>query len=337
MPFVCFAGFGLPGKVGNYIARLSMFAAPAFFILCGFFHARNDQTGNPKNNKVLLRTVLRFLALFAVYLIANILRYTLQIGVPLKAMLSALLSKRILFEFFVLCSWPFDMGKPLWFIQSLLYVRIGLWLMNKWKLMRFEKLLMVLGFLAMLFTSELAGLVHFHFLGYSYIPTNWLTCALPYMLLGRLAYEKREKLREVSAAVCIVGFVLGTAMAFGEFTLLSRYGYLVYIGSAVGFGVMALSVFILFLKMNDLKRTFISVHGSTYSWRIYALSQPVGLLLLLLAYSVSPALLSTVQTWGGIIVYVICLLLSFVFGYTMHLTRIYNDSAIMRKWRRWLH
>ena len=337
MPFVCFAGFGLPGQVGSYISKLSMFAAPTFFIICGFFHARNERIGSGKNDKVVLRTALRFLALFAVLFAANLMRYTLQMGIPLKILLSELLRKRRLFEFFVLCSWPFDMGRPIWFIQSLLYVRFGLWLMGKWKLMRLDKPLMALGFLAMLLTSEFAGLVHFEFLGYHYFPANWLTCALPYMMLGRVAYEKREKLRALPTAVYAIGFVLGIAMAFFEFTLLSKYGYLVYIGNAVGFGVAALSVFCLFLKTDALKRTFFAAHGKTYSWRIYALSQPVGLILLLVAGQYSREFLSALRDWGGIIVYVVCLALSFVLGYIMFFTRKNNNSAFMRKWNRWLH
>lgn len=337
MPFVCFACFGLPGRVGGIISNLSMFAAPTFFILCGFFHARNERTGTDKNTKVLRRTALRFLALFALFLLLNLALYLIQIGIPLKTLLAALVKKRTLFEFVVLCVWPFAMGRPIWFIQSLLYVRFGLWLMNKWKLMRLEKPLMVLGFLAMLLTSELAGLVHFQVLGYRYLTTNWLTCALPYILLGRIAYEKREKLRALSTKVCIIGFVLGAALAFGEFSLLSYFGYLVYAGNSIGFGVMAMSAFCLFLKKNDMKRSFLAAHGRSYAWRIYVLNQPVGLLVLLFASFSSAALLSAVQQWSGVIVYVLCLLISFVFGYILHFTKIQNDSKLMRKWNRWLH
>ena len=337
MPFVCFACFGLKGHIGSYIANLSRFAAITFFVLCGFFSAESDDVGSLNSVKTLRRTTLRFFYLFAILLVSNIIFYTLGVGTPFKRLISALLHKRVLFEFIVLCSWPFNMGKSLWFIQSLFYIRVLLWLMKKLQLLKFYKLLMVIGFLAMLFTSELAGVVGFNFLGITYFPANWLTCALPNMMLGRYAYEKRAKLLAQPVSVYISGFVIGTAMAFTEFTLLNNHGYLYHMGNAVGFCVMALSLSCLFLRMPASTYTFFTAHGRSYSWTIYALSQPVALILVQLAAMASSRLLTAVQEWGGIVIYIACLLITLIFGYILFFIDAYNDSAFIRKWNRWLH
>ena len=337
MPFVCCAIFGLPGHIGNYVANLCRFAAYAFFILCGFFSAESDDVGSPKTVNTLRRTGMRFVFLFVLYFVINFLLYTLGMGVSMKGLLSALLHKRVFFEVIVLCMWPFNMGKSVWFIQSLFYIRILLWLMKKYRLLRFYKLLMVIGILAMLFTSELAAVIGFNFVGYPYIPANWLTCALPNMMLGRLVYEKRSKLLALPKAVYPIGFVLGTALAFMEFTLLKNNGYLVHMGNAVGFYVMALSVCCWTFRTHSLDSSPLTVHGRAYSWSIYALCQPVALFMVILAANTSDELLSTVQNWGGPVIYFGSLLVAIILGYLSFLTEEFNDSVFIRKWNRWLN
>lgn len=336
MPFVCFACFGLPGQIGNYIANLSRFTAPTFFVLCGFFSAISDDVGSLRTGKTLLRTGARFVYLAIILFLANIAFYTLGRGVSLKQLILALLTKRTLFDFFVLCTWPFNMGKSLWFVQSLFYVRFGLWLMKKLHLLRFYKLLMVLGFLAMLLTSEFASVVHFRFLGYDSFPANWLTCALPNMMLGRFVYEKREKLLSLPIWSFLITFALGTTLAFEEFTLLKYFGHLVQMGNTIGFCVMATSISCLFLRMTAMDETFFAAHGRMYSWGIYAMCQPVMLGLIILAYNISDPLLSAVQTWAGLVTYFVCLLIAFVFGYIMFWLDEYNDSELVKRWNRWL-
>lgn len=320
MPLVCFACFGLPGgRVGAYLSMLCQFVAPAFFILCGFFAAEDEDTGNDHSGKLIWRTALRFLLLLAIYLAFNVGMLMLQ-GASLRGIFMGLAQRRVLFNFFVLCIWPFQnaMGGSIWFIQALLYVRIGLWLLGKLKLMRFYKIFMILGFLAMLVTGELAGVVGFRFLGYPYFPVNWLNCALPNMLLGRWLYEKRKSILAWHVKVYAVGIPVMLALAWCEFALLVRLGYSVYTGSSIFFTLAALCACGVFLPWDEMRYNFAAAHGKSYSRRIYALCQPVGLLMLLIAGFVSGDVRRGVQLFGGIAVYPFCLLIAFLYGYFVH-------------------
>ena len=337
MPFVCFACFGLPGRVGFYIAQLSQFAPAAFFLLCGYFAAENEQTGNDRSGKLIGRSARRFLLLFVIYLACNIALFLWQ-GATFTALVKGLLRKRVLFNFFVLNVWPFEVGETIWFIQSLLYVRIGLLVLKKLELMRYYKVLMILGFLSMLLAGELAGVVRFRLLGYSHLPANWFTYAMPYMLLGRFVYEKRAKLLALQWPVWPAGFALGAGMTFGEFTLLSRLGFLDYVNNytvyAVGFCVMALCACCGFLRWDDMHRNFLTAHGKSYSRRIYAMSQPVGLLLLVGLLAVSNGLYNLTRSLGGIVVYLVCLLLAFLYGVVTRQMKTQGGEMIWNMKRR---
>lgn len=322
MPFVCLAAFGLPDRWGALVSQFSRFAPLAFYILCGFFWAEGEDMGDDERPaRTLRRTALRFFLLFAAYLAIN-LGYYLLLGAPAGEVLGGLLRKRTLFNFVVLCAWPFQMGETLWFLQSLFYVRVGLWLMEKLRLMRFYKLVMLLAFLITLLTGELAAVVKFSFLGYRYLPANWLTCALPYVLLGRLVYEKQEDMLAYTERSYIVLFVLGVAAAYGEFALLSRFNLIAYTGHSLGFGLMALSACCLFLDLQANQWDFAAVHGREFAWCIYAISQPVGLLLLFVTSLVSPGLFGIVQAFGGVCVYLVCLPLAFCIGYAVYVLRV---------------
>ena len=52
-----------------------------------------------------------FAIMFGVCLATNVLYYLLT-GAKLAALFSALTSKRVLFNIFVLCAWPFSMRDP---------------------------------------------------------------------------------------------------------------------------------------------------------------------------------------------------------------------------------
>ena len=101
---------------------------------------------------------------------------------------------------------------------------------------------LVITVLAMLLMGEFAGVIGFNFLGYPYIPGNWLTRALPYLLLGRLLREKRESLLNIPKFIHIIQFVIGGGLVILELFVLARNDLLLYKGHMMGYGVMALVV-----------------------------------------------------------------------------------------------
>lgn len=312
MPFVCIATFGFPSEYGALIARLSLFAPLSFYILCGFAGAVGEQKEAGFHSRVLKRTILKFLLMFAIMLALNALFFA--VFLDFSTFTAAFRSKRVIFNFLALCVWPFSIGDTIWFLEALVVARAVIYLMHRFGWMRYYKIVMIVSFCVTILFGELAGVIHFDILGYKYIPGNGFTRALPYMLLGRFLYEKRAKLLALPMPVYFIGIVVGIAAAYGEGELLSRTGNLVTVAHLVGYGIMALSVCCLFLNRGGDVDNFVTLHGRNYATRIYFLSQPVGHALLLIE-SVFSYYLGSAMPFTGIFTYVICLILAFLIGF----------------------
>lgn len=308
MPFVCFVCFGFPTRYGGNISVLSGFAPLCFFILCGFFALTGEDDERERLVNGIKRSAIMFGIMFAVCFGVNILYYLLT-GAKVGALFSALFSKRMLFNFIVLCAWPFPMGESIWFIQSLLYAYIILYILNRLGIMRFRWILFILCAALMLFSGELAGLVGFRFLGAPYLPPNVFTRALPYMLIGGFIRNKIDSLSAVKAWVYLLMVPAGLALAYGEFEMLTRLGVLITTSHAIGLGLTAFGLCAWVLLFVDSRPNFFRAAGRPYARRIYLWSQLVAFLLIVPLSFVLPAGAGFVRIMGGLAVYPVCLLL----------------------------
>lgn len=313
MPFVCIACFGFPTRFGGEIAALSGFAPLCFFILCGFFTLTGEEDEQRRLKKGIRRCAYMFGLMFAVCFVLNVIACLIN-GVEFLPLFRALFSKRLVFNFLVLCAWPFPMGESLWFIQSLLYAYIGLYLLNHLKLPFIRPVLLILCTVLMLVSGEFAGVAGFRFFGAPYLPPNVFTRALPYLLLGSMLRKHKETLRQRKAWVYLLMAPVGLALAAGEFTLLSHAGLLINTSHAIGLGLTAFGLCTWMLLYVELRPNFFSYMGRPVARRVYLLSQPIALLLLLLVSALSQALTLFVQTLGGLIVYPLCLGLALLGG-----------------------
>ncbi len=307
MPFVCILCFGFPTRFGGNVSALCGFAPLCFYILCGFFALTGAEDGQMNLKKGIRRSILLFVILFAICLAVNVLYYFLT-GLPVGTLFSALLRKRILFNFFVLCVWPFQMGESICFIQSLFYAYVILFILNALHLQKLRKLLFVLCVLLMILTGELAGLIRFRFLGYPCLPPDALTRALPYMLLGGIMREKEEQLWQKRGWIYLLMIPLGLVLAYGEFFLLSLTGLLITTSHAIGLGMTAfgLCAWVLLYTDPEMEPNYFCLTGRPFAKRIYLLSQPVAFLLIVPMSLFFPPGALIIQMLGGVIVYAVC-------------------------------
>lgn len=306
IPFICFWSFGFPDGQG-IVSSLSGFAVPAFFILSGYFVLGQDKdVRRVKMKRAIRRAFITFAVMFVCYFAINIALMTAD-GVNWR---EGLLSKRILFNFLVLNVWPFAVGSNIWFIQSLLYAYIFLLIVNRWARPWFYKTLMVLSMLFMIAAGELAAVLNFHILDYAYIPGGAVTRALPYVLLGMLLREKTKRLKAVRGWVYLLIFALGAGMAFGEIYGLSLMDKLVYQRHMVGYGVMAAAACAWAVSRPAMKRTVCSVHGQSYAKRAYALANPLYYGMLIVTSMTARRYMEIVSLFAGIIVYLLCMVIS---------------------------
>ena len=310
MPFVMFVLFGFPTRFGGYVQLFSNFAAPAFFILSGFFVlCPNEQRRTRKIKRALKKTFKTFALIFVSYLIINAV-FLLSFN---TYWIPELLRKRTLFDFFVLNIWPsvFPMGSSIWFIQSLLYAYIFFYAADKIKLLRFYVPLLIFFYLVMLFVGEFAAILGFPHFGYGFIPGGAVTRAIPYMLLGMLIRQNAGKLLTLRRRTYIFFIIAGIGLAVLEYFLLKHFGILVYFGHMIGFGVMAASLCCLALSATKTKNTAITVHGRGYAMRIYALCQPVNLFItVFMGLNIVPKYFGYIMEYKSIIIYFVCLALS---------------------------
>lgn len=316
MPFVFFAllGFPIAGTVGDYISSISNFAALAFFIFCGFFTMVPDRERRMRKlTRALKRSLLFFLILFVVYLALSI-AYLAYVG-SLKLLISPeFLRGRTFFDFFVLNVWPLPMGNSIWFIQALAYSYLFFFLAEKLRLSKIYLPLLVVLLVFMLLSGEFAKLVGFPYLGYRYIPGGWLTKALPFMLIGMLLRRGIDKLARIPRFVYIITFFAGIGCAVGERLLLEKLGRFVYSGNAIGYAIMAISLCLFAVTLPDIGPSFLGSHGGSYARRMYALCQPVSLLLWVVVAAINEEYLSTLAEFASVICFAICFALALLLG-----------------------
>lgn len=268
MLFVCFWAFGCPEPSG-IVTSLSGFAIPAFFVLSGYYVLDNKrEIRMEKTLRKIKRSALCFVIVFLFYAAIN------TVLIILKFM-TFTFSKRALFEFLVLNVWPFQIGTNIWFIQAMLYAYFIIFIADKLKLMKYYKIFLIVLFVIMLLTGELAGTLRFNILGYPFIPGNWLTRALPYILLGRLLREKKRSLMKVQFWKYLIAFVIGGCLVLAELMILTWTGCLRYEGHMIGYGIMAVAVCGLAISIPIYTPNRIIHFDSAISGLIYVLMNPV--------------------------------------------------------------
>ncbi len=318
MPFVFIAllGIPIPGILGNYIRAISNFAALSFFVYCGFFTlVENPEKRMRKLARGAKRSAWLFLIMLVSYLALNI-AYLAYIG-GLRFLISPeFLRVRTVFEFLFLNVWQFPVGNSIWFIQSLTYAYLIFLFMEKFNLFKPYIYLPLLGVLLvfMLLSGEFAGVVGISYFGYSYIPGGFLTKALPFMLIGMLLRKYVDQLSRIPRFVYIITFVAGILLSVGELLLLATFNKLVYTGNTIGYAVMAISFCCFAIVGPEAKQSFFASHGRSYSRRMYALCQPVSLLVWFIFNLVDPQMLSAMMQLNSIICFVVCLGLAFLIG-----------------------
>ena len=321
MIFVCFWNYGIPEPTG-FVAALSGFATPCFFILSGYFVLTGDrELRMEKIVRKLKRTLLCIVFVLVLYII-------LSVVICMVTKTPITITRRNVFEFVVLNMWPLMVGKNIWFIQSLLYAYIVLYIADRLKLMKFYRIVLIILFVFMLLTGEFAGIIHFNFLGYPFIPGGWLTRALPYILLGKLLRDKTDALMEIRVWKYLLLFLLGGVLALGEIILLGRTGYLIYEGHMIGYGVMAFAACGLAISKPACIDTRIAFYDTALSGMTYILMDPLYYVFAVVGYFAGGMVLKVFALFGGIISCLLSAVLAFALRKSFMAKYFYSNYHI---------
>ena len=307
MLFICFWAFGCPEPSG-IVRSISGFAIPAFFVLSGYYVL--DTKREVRMEKV-LRKIKRSAICFAFVLL-----FYVAINVPVMILyhMTFTFSKRMLFEFVVMNLWPLRIGDNIWFIQAMLYAYIVIFILDKLKLMRFYRILLVILFVFMLLTGEFSGVIHFNFLGYPYIPGNWLTRALPYILLGKLLRDMKEKLMEIKFWKYLIAFVVGGGLVILELLILVWTGTLRTEAHMIGYTIMAVAVCGLAISIPIGVGNRVVHFDTAISGFIYVFMNPVYYALIIFFGAMSPKFFSIL---GGVAAFLVSFILALILCSTL--------------------
>ena len=304
MLFICFWAFGCPEPTG-IVNSISGFAIPAFFVLSGYYVLDTKREERmAKTLRKIKRTALCFAFVFLFYLALNV-------GLMfLTRTITITFSKRILFNFVVLNLWPLPIGDNIWFIQAMLYAYIVIFILDKLKLMKFYRIILIILFVFMLLTGELSGVIRFsNPLGYPYIPGNWLTRALPYILLGKFLRDKKKKLVEIKFWKYLIAFVIGGGLVVLEIFLLTITKTLRYPGHMIGFAIMAFAVCGLAISIPLGTANRVIHFDSAISGLIYILMNPIYYAMVIFLGGSHPDFVSLL---GGIVAFLASVILAII-------------------------
>lgn len=248
---IIISSYTLVNTTGIPVLSILNFCVGTFYLLYGYFVLRDGEDLSERLKRAIRNTAIAFVIAAVVYFALVCLLMLLTGG-----NVAELFTKKTIFEFFVLNAWAPTLGGNIWIIHAALYALIIFYFMNKWKLLRYDMIIMIVLFIITILFGEGAGLIGFQVRGYNYIPGCFLTRAMPYMLLGRIIYKARFKreFRKIKNWMWAVIFFVGLALTIIEIYALMSAGRLIYLNHMIGFIPMAIAAVMFFL---NLKRKFI--------------------------------------------------------------------------------
>lgn len=240
--------FKFPGKFGIVISSIAQFAVPIFAITSGFFlnsYELSEQLILRKTKKILRITLIAIMFYFCYsslfYLYKNEFGDFLFRFCNLKNILKILLIN----DFDII------LGGHLWFLPGLLYVYLIIFIAFKLNriefLLKINEILIVFRLCVVMVSSTF--MMNWH------IRATWLTCILPYFILGMNLAVKKEEIQRVSLKKIIFG-ILFSLIWIILFNLMPLKINIIEIG------VFCLAVFLFILSLN-----YQSLGGGIYIYR----------------------------------------------------------------------
>ncbi len=304
MFFMCINLFGFPTAYGELARTICGFVPISFFILSGYLVLFEEGNRSARIVRAIKRTFIVFVLLLIAYFIINFIYYKINdINI-----FYAFLSKRVWFNFVVLNVWPFQIGSAIWYVQALLYAYIIIFFMEKWKMLKLDWLIAILLILFTVFTGELAGIFKWNIAGYTYLPGNFLTRALPYVLLGSFIHRKIFTLANIPRLLFWVGIVIGIFIVVAEIVLLGYFGVTGYYGHLIGMGIIAFCACMLAFQ-DDLPLAGFEFFFGMSRWHInfvYYLCQPVSAVLAYVLTRFGTSVVNKGIGFIGIATFIVC-------------------------------
>ena len=314
----CVNMLGFPTRFGSLVEFACGFAAPAFFFLSGFLVLSDSEKRRKRIARTLLRTAITFLVLVVLYTAINLYIYG-KLGANV---LPALKNGKLWLNFALFNVWPFDVGGAIWFVQSVLYSYIIIFVLDRIKLLRFDYIIFSVLLIFSVLTGELSGTIGFSLFGYSSLPSFFLNQGLPFILIGGFVGRNISKLEYVNPLFYVGALAIGLGLTFGEPILFSKLGLKGNFNHSIGMGLAGVALCTLVLQnviLRDMDDYDIAQESEFPITRfetnlIYYLYQPAGALFGFLIVALEEDLFSHTSEYLGVATFVALLIIAMVVG-----------------------
>ncbi len=296
------------------------------FILSGFLVLRRSEQRPQRILRAIKRTAIVFAVLTVVYLILNAVYYNIYN----TNVLDTLKTKRFWFDFVVFNVWDLKIGSSIWFVQSMLYAYIIIYFMDKLKLLHYDWIFFTLLIIFTVITGELTGIIKFKLLWYTYIPGNFLTRALPYLLLGGFLSKHMDFFDSIPRLFYWIAFAVSMLFGYIEMSMFSLFGIQGYYGHIIWISIAAFLLCIITVKDKGSLSLFESrlLFSRWNTAMMYYLCQPMAYLLVVILDNISRTFLTEIAGYMGLITYAVCAIIA---ALTALIRSTYIDIQIMKK------
>ena len=246
LAFAILYTFGLHTAIGDIGGMVLGFAVPAMYIISGYLVLRESVNAEKRILFSIMRTAICFVIMFALSVGLSIIAdktYTLEL----------LKTGAFWRDFLLLNMCKLPIGSTVWYVQAMLYAYVIIYVIYKLRLLRFDILIALICLAVTLVSGELSALVKFDCFGHAYVGGNFITRALPYILIGNFIHRKRDFFGRIGLGWCIFIGIFGFALSFGEYFGLRYLGKLTYTGHMLGMALVAISICLIAFYMNGIE------------------------------------------------------------------------------------
>lgn len=270
---IAVSSFSFPFAEFEIVRPIFLFANGALFAMYGFLVLRDDIDFS----KRIRRALKAFLIMFS----ANFVLVALQMWILYKQPF-IFITKRSIFEFFVLNWWQPELGSNIWLIQSLLYALIIFRICRRFK--DWDWLVCIITFAISIVLGEGSGIINFSFLGYNYIPGNFFTRAIPYLLLGRMMWKYADYIKKIKIYYILTILFFGIGLCYCEVYVLEILNLFRYSGHLIGFILITFALCALAIRNRKFgSGNVLSSHYTKIYKVIYYIYSPLAVYLDLLS------------------------------------------------------
>lgn len=271
-----------PGRFGYLVLTAATGMVPIFFLISGYYsyHASREKLieKTKRKEKHIAFITIGVLALYFVWMCIRML-----LGKKAFATILHVVNIRSVIKFFLLNDTTMFDGGHLWFLLALLYCYITLYIIGRFRLIKFAYPVIAIAFILRILAVSCGN--------WHYSQNFWVD-GFPYFFLGFYLREHPEKYAKVRSKMCVCLAIGG--LLFSEIANMGGVFPFKLNIYEVGTIVMAVSLFVYAIKNPKIgENSFLEKIGRNYSMFIYI----VHVIILQTITDYEGVILKSIPTW----------------------------------------